>query len=91
MASMLRQVLGFSADGEDTPVISEMLGELTDIFAEADGDTYDVDAVLFTLALAVIGLERSIMERGNEMKCLKADLLDLEARILEAGVPLSAE
>jgi hypothetical protein len=85
---MLRQVLGFSGDSTDTPVMSEMLAELTEIFADADGGSYDVDAVLFTLAISVIRLERTILERDDKMRELKADLLNLEARILEAGLPL---
>lgn len=85
---MLRQVLGFSADGDDTPVISEMLSELTQAFADPGEDHYDVDAVLFSLAMSVIRLELAVLERDRKLDDLKASLLNLEARILEAGVRL---
>lgn len=87
---MLRDIFAFSADGDDTPATSEMLAELAEAFTDPVEGNYDVDAVLFTLALSVIRLERALLERSYEADSLKADILNLETRILQAGVPLGA-
>lgn len=86
----LRDILSFNAEGNDTPVISEMLTELTDIFEDARNGPYDVDLVLATFALSVIRLERSLLERDDEIRQLKIDLMNLEERILNAGLRLQA-
>lgn len=85
---MLREILGFSAESEDAPVTSEMLTELTAIFADGREGSYDADEVLFTLALSVIRLETALIESRSETRELKAYVFDLETRVLEAGLPL---
>ncbi|XTP37142.1 hypothetical protein ACORG1_13370 [Mycobacterium sp. TJFP1] len=86
----LRDILGLDV-GPHAPVTLQMLEELTGAFAEAGDGPYSVDEVLFCLALSVVRLQNELLDRDNQLDKLKANLLNLEARILEAGVPLAAE
>jgi hypothetical protein len=63
------------------PVSTEMLDTLKLIVADGVKGGYDIDAVLFALALAIFNLESEVVNR-------RAELLDLETRILEAGLRL---
>ncbi len=65
------------------PVSAEMLDGLREVLADAVEGGYDVDAALFHIGMAVLQLETAAMER-------QAQLLNLETRILQAGLPLRA-
>lgn len=84
----LRDVLGFTG-AEDGSVVGEMLEELTEVFAAASDGSYSIDEVLFTLALSVIRLESALIDSRGQVAELKANLFNLETRLLEAGVPLA--
>lgn len=84
----LIDLLGIDTGGEDSPT-SQMLSELTEIFADGRGGGYNVDAVLTTLALSVMRLDTAIIECRCEVRELQSYVLDLETRILEAGLPLA--
>jgi hypothetical protein len=76
---MLELVLQLEPHQKYMPISTEMLDTLKEILAEGVKGGYDIDAVLFALALAVFNLERAVVDR-------RAEVLDLETRILEAGL-----
>jgi hypothetical protein len=80
---MLDLILQLEPHPKYNPVSTEMLDSLKEILADGVNGGYDIDAVLSTLALAIVGLEDSIVRRRSE-------LLNLETRILEAGLRLAA-
>lgn len=69
-------------DPDRMPVTAEMCERIRDVLADRADSGLNVEAVLFQLALAVIGLEIAANEH-------KAQLLNLETRILEAGLQLN--
>jgi hypothetical protein len=82
-------------DPEHAPVTAKLADQIRQILADGNGETYDVDAVLFSAASAVARLELAVsqgkVERVNlqtNINELKADVLNLETRLLEAGVRL---
>ncbi|WP_078345148.1 hypothetical protein [Mycobacteroides chelonae] len=69
-------------------VVDELISSLTETLSERSDGTYDTDAVLFDLALAVVNLSSEVVTRRAEIIELEARLVNLETRILEAGLPL---
>lgn len=67
------------SDPERVPVTTELIESLREVLADGVNDGYDIDAVLFQLALAIMNLETTLVERQSQ-------LLSLERRILEAGL-----
>ena len=65
------------------PVTAELIDSLRDVLADGAKGRYDIDAALFHVAMAVLQLETVMVER-------QAQLLNLEVRIMEAGLPLRA-
>ena len=78
---MLELVLQTNPPPEHLPVSAEMVDSLREILANGVEGDYDIDAVFFNLALAVYKLEGSMLN-------LRSELLNLEARILQAGLRL---
>lgn len=85
----LRDILSIDAPADS--VVGELVAHITEALAERDDGTYDTDEMLFALASAVVGLEAELVNRSAETLELKAKLVGLERRILEAGIPLSAD
>jgi hypothetical protein len=83
----LRDILAI--DAPDDSVIGELVSNLTKAPSERNDGTYDVDSVLFYLTLAIFGLTAEVINGHAETLELKASIVSLERRILEAGVPLS--
>ncbi|MDO3245223.1 hypothetical protein [Mycobacteroides abscessus] len=82
----LRDILAMDAP-DDSPT-GELITNLTEAFQVGGDGTYDIDEALFALALAVTHLEAMIIDNRAERLELEARLVNLETRILEAGVPL---
>jgi hypothetical protein len=79
---MLEMVLQLDPDPDRMPVTSDLIESLREVIAEGVNGGYDIDEVLFNLAIAISGLETSLLNR-------KSELLSLETRILQAGLRLS--
>ncbi|PVB39985.1 hypothetical protein D2E31_03420 [Mycobacteroides abscessus] len=82
----LRDILAIDASAGS--VVDELISGLTETLGECSDGTYDTDAVLFDLALAVVNLSSEVVTRRAEIIELEARLVNLETRILEAGVSL---
>jgi hypothetical protein len=78
---MLELLLQTDPPREHLPVSAEMVDSLREVLANGVGGDYDIDAVFFNLALAVYKLEGSVVN-------LRTELLNLEERILQAGLRL---
>ncbi len=66
-------------DPDRMPITADMIDDIRELLADSVNNGYDIDAVLFRLALSVMRLEMELMER-------RTDLLSLETRILQAGL-----
>ena len=69
----------YAPDPERMPVTTELIEGLREVFAEGANGGYDIDTVLFHLALAIQNLEVGLVQR-------QAQILSLETRILQAGL-----
>jgi hypothetical protein len=79
---MLEMVLQLDPDPDRQPVTSELIESLREVIADGVNGGYDIDEVLFHLAIAISGLEAGLINR-------RAELLSLETRIMHAGLRVS--
>lgn len=79
---MLEIVLQLDPDPDRLPVTSDLVESLREVIADGVNGGYDIDEVLFHLAVAISGLEAGLVKRRSE-------LLNLETRILQAGLRVS--
>ncbi len=86
---MLELILQTDPPPEHLPVSAAMVDGLKEILANGVKGDYDIDAVFFNLALAVYELESSVLNLRTELlNHLRSELLNLEERILQAGLRL---
>ncbi|MFC0314517.1 hypothetical protein ACFQNE_01900 [Gordonia phosphorivorans] len=91
----IRDFLAIDAPSTDFPVTNELQGLLVDVLSDDANPDGDND-ITTALALAVVGLETQVrqleaMVRGSnaERDNVLARLVNLEIRIMEAGVQLA--
>lgn len=70
------------------PVGSDLSEAISETLAENFDGSYDTDQVLFHLAIAVCSLEAELVNTKSDLSNAKAYVLQLEARILDAGLRL---
>jgi hypothetical protein len=85
---MLEVFLQFEAN-TTMPVTSELVDNLKGVLEGAPQGGYDTDEALFYVALAIAGIENSLVQAKTDRLNLNADLLNLKTDLLNAGIRLS--
>jgi hypothetical protein len=82
---LLPLILDLDPNPETMPVSSDLLDNLREAVGSGE-EGYDIDEVLYCLALAIFKLETSLIDHSSSTLNLKADLLILKTDFLNSGL-----